>query len=61
MRGLDKAVLIKKLGSWLTEEEIEALNARAARIVAFFDGEVAAKGEAAVLFDLDRSGIACAF
>ena len=60
MRTLDKDVLMIKLGNWLTKEEIEALHARAAQIVGFFDREVAAKGEAAVLFDLDRSGSPCA-
>jgi len=60
MRTLDKDVLTIKLGNWLTKEEIEALRARAAKIVEFFDREIAAKGEAAVLFDLDRSGV-CAF
>ena len=60
MRTLDKDVLMSKLGNWLTREEIEALHARAGKIVEFFDREVAAKGEAAVLFDLDRSGVPCA-
>jgi hypothetical protein len=60
MRMLGKDVLISKLGNWLTGEEIEALHVRAGMIVAFFDGEIAAKGEAAVLFDLDRSGVPCA-
>ena len=60
MRTLDKAVLISKLGSWLTKEEIEALHARKETIVEFFDRQVAARGEAAVLFDLDRSGVPCA-
>ncbi|HEX6315273.1 MAG TPA: hypothetical protein VFZ73_10465 [Gemmatimonadaceae bacterium] len=60
MRSLGKDVLISKLGNWLTGEEIEALHARAGMIVAFFDREIAAKGEAAVLFDLDRSGVPCA-
>lgn len=61
MRTLDKAGLMGKLGNWLTKEEIEALHARAARIVEFFDREIAAKGEGAMLFDWDRSGIPCAF
>src|SRR5262252_6456413 len=57
MRTLDKDVLTIKLGNWLTKEEIEALRARATKIVGFFDREIATKGEAAVLFDLDRSGV----
>ena len=60
MRTLNKDVLTSKLGKWLTKEEIGALDARAGKIVEFFDKEVAAKGEAAVLFDLDRSGVPCA-
>jgi len=60
MRTLEKATLAAKLGRWLTEEEIEALYARTVQIVALFDGEIASKGEAAVLFDLDRSGSSCA-
>ena len=39
--------------------EIDGLLARRDKIVAFFDKEIAAKGEAAVLFDLPRSGQPC--
>ncbi len=60
MRTLDRDVLMIKLGNWLTKEEVEAVLVRAAQIVRFFDREIAAKGEAAVLFDLDRSGSPCA-
>ena len=60
MRTLDRATLTSKLGRWLTPDEIDALYARAGLIVAFFDREIASKGEAAVLFDLDRSGSPCA-
>ena len=59
MRTLEQATLATKLGNWLTKEEIEALYARKTLIVAFFDREIASKGEAAVLFDLDRSGPSC--
>jgi hypothetical protein len=59
LRALDKDALIGKLGRWLTAEEIEALHARAGLIVEAFERQIAAKGEAAVLFDLDRSGVPC--
>ena len=60
MRTLDKATLTRKLGSWLTNDEIDALYTRATHIVEFFDREIAVKGEASVLLDLDRSGSPCA-
>jgi hypothetical protein len=59
IRKLDKGELMKKLGKWLTREEIEALHARAGKIAEFFDREIAGKGEAAVLYELDRSGGPC--
>jgi len=60
LRTLNNDELVKKLSRWMTKSEIEALHARAGKIVEFFDKEVAQKGEAAVLFDLDRSGVPCA-
>jgi hypothetical protein len=59
IRGLDKNTLKPKLSRWLTDREIDGLVARAAKIAAFFDREVAAKGEAAVLYDLPRTSQAC--
>jgi hypothetical protein len=59
IRGLDKNALKPKLSRWLTDREIDGLVARAAKIAAFFDREVAAKGEAAVLYDLPRTSQAC--
>ena len=47
------------LGRWLTKNEIEGLVARRDLIVQFFDKEVAAKGEGAVLYDLPRSSETC--
>ena len=41
---------------YLNDMELDGLLARRDKIVAFFDQEIAAKGEAAVLFDLPRSG-----
>ena len=59
LRTLDKDVLREKLSRWLTKSEIEALAARAGKIVDFFDKEAAAKGEGAVLYDFPRSQQAC--
>jgi len=54
LRELNKAALSKQLGQYLTPSEIEGLLARRDKIVNFFDKQVAQKGEAAVLFDLER-------
>jgi len=59
LRTLDKDVLNEKLSRWLRKAEIDALVARAGRIVEFFDKEVATKGEAAVLYDFPRTQEAC--
>jgi hypothetical protein len=59
LRTLDKSLLKEKLSRWLTNSEIEALAARSAKIVDFFDKEVAAKGEGAVLYDIPRTSQAC--
>jgi hypothetical protein len=52
MRELTKPTLTKALGRWLTSPEIDGLLARRDLIVAFFDKEIRAKGEAQILFDL---------
>src|SRR5262245_55546066 len=54
LRGLNKQVLTKGLERYLTSVQIDGLLARRDKIVGFFDEQVAKKGEAAVLFDLDR-------
>ena len=54
LRELNKDTLKEKLGHYLTNSEIEGLLARRDKIVKFFDDQVAQKGEAAVLYDLDR-------
>jgi hypothetical protein len=59
LRGLTKDVLQQKLGRWLNKSEIEGILARRDRIVKFFDDEVAKKGEAAMLYDLDRTSQPC--
>jgi len=59
MRGLTLDGVQRALGSWLNKLEIEGLMARRDLIVQFFDREVAAKGEGAVLYDLPRSSETC--
>ncbi|HYM10450.1 MAG TPA: hypothetical protein VEU62_06950 [Bryobacterales bacterium] len=59
IRAIDKDELKEKLSRWLTKSEIDALAARAVKITEFFDKEVAAKGEGAVLYDFPRTEQAC--
>jgi hypothetical protein len=59
LRTLDKDMLKEKLSHWLTKTEIEALAVRSAKIVNYFDKEVAAKGEGAVLYDTPRTSQPC--
>jgi len=59
IRTLDENMLREKLSRWLTKSEIDGLVARAAKIVKFFDKEVAAKGEGAVLYDFPRTQQTC--
>jgi hypothetical protein len=59
MRELTLGGVQQALGRWLTKSEIEGLMARRDLIVQFFDKEVAAKGEGAVLYDLPRSSETC--
>ena len=54
LRELTKDALTKRLERYLNSAEIEGLLARRDKIVSFFDDQVAKKGEAAVLFDLER-------
>ena len=54
LRELNNEVLTKQLGHYLTPMQIEGLLARRDKIVKFFDDQVAQKGEAAVLYDLER-------
>jgi hypothetical protein len=42
------------LDKYLTGKEIEGLLDRRDKIVKFFDAQITQKGEAAVLFDLER-------
>jgi hypothetical protein len=59
LRQIDQKMLREKLSRWLTNSEIKALDARRAKIVRFFDDQVKAKGEAAVLYDFARTEQPC--
>ena len=59
LRKLNKPLLQEKLGHYIDNMQIDGLLARRDKIVEFFDGEIARKGEAAVLFDLPRVGQPC--
>lgn len=59
LRELDKPTLEARLKPYVSDMEIDGLLARRDKIVAFFAKEIAEKGEAAVLFDLPRSGQPC--
>lgn len=52
LRKLDEEGLRKEIGEYINKMQIKGLLARRDRIVKFFDGEIAKKGEAAVLVDL---------
>ena len=54
MRRLDYESLSSRLKPHLKDVEIRALLARRDLIVAFFDQEIAAKGDGAVLFDVEE-------
>jgi hypothetical protein len=59
LREIDRDMLKEKLGPWLTNSEIKALDARRVKIVHFFDTEIKAKGASAVLFDSPRTAQPC--
>ncbi len=59
LRALRRETLKPKLERWLTPQEINGVAARAAKIVALLDQQIAAKGEAAVLYDSPRVGQPC--
>jgi hypothetical protein len=59
LRAFTLDQLQKAAGRWLNKSEIEAVMARRDQIVKFFDAEIAAKGEAAVLYDLSRTSEPC--
>jgi len=52
LRGLNHDQLVQALRRYLSIQQLDALEARRALLVKHFDGEVARRGEAAVLYDL---------
>lgn len=59
LRGLSRDALQQKLGRWLTRPQIDAVLARRDLIVGIVDKEIAAKGEAAILYDFPRTSEPC--
>ncbi|MDQ6759057.1 MAG: hypothetical protein M3Z32_04200 [Acidobacteriota bacterium] len=59
MRALDADTMKQNLGEFLNKSELHGLDARRAKIVKFFDTEIKAKGESAVLYDFPRTAQAC--
>ena len=55
LRGLDAASLKAEMKDLLSPPQIEALLARRDRIVAYYDGKIAAQGEDTVLYDLETT------
>ena len=59
LRALNRETLQGKLGAWLSKGEIDALIARRDVLAGLLDKQIAAKGEAAVLYDLPRVTESC--
>ncbi len=53
MQELNGENLTRELGEYLTKSEIQGILARRDKIIKFFNSEIAAKGEAAVICDLE--------
>lgn len=56
INDLDKAAVTERLGAYLDGKEIDAVMARRDEIVKIIQQEIAARGEAAVLYDLQPPG-----
>jgi hypothetical protein len=54
LRALNRDDMRQKLGKWLANDEIDAALARRDVLVGILDKHIAARGEAAVLYDLPR-------
>jgi len=59
LRALNRETLQRKVGAWLSKPEIDAVIARRDVLVDILDKQIAAKGEATVLYDLPRVKEAC--
>jgi hypothetical protein len=60
LRRLDRPTLEETMEDLLSDQQISALVARRNRIVAFYDDAIAARGEAAVLYDLPSRRLSAA-
>jgi hypothetical protein len=49
---MDRELLQRILGKYLSSQQLDALEFRRALLVKHFDAQIASKGEAAVLYDL---------
>jgi hypothetical protein len=54
LRALTRDGMRERLGRWLTNADIDAVLARRDALVGILNKHIAAKGEAAVLYDLPR-------
>jgi hypothetical protein len=52
LRDMDRELLQRILGKYLSSQQLDALEFRRALLVKHFDAQIASKGEAAVLYDL---------
>jgi hypothetical protein len=59
LRSLSREGMRDKLGKWLTDGEINAVLARRDVLVGILEKQIAAKGEAIVLYDLPRAKEPC--
>ena len=59
LRALNRETLQAKLGPWLSKGEIDAVIVRRDVLAGILDKHIAAKGEAAVLYDLPRVKESC--
>jgi hypothetical protein len=59
LRALSRETLQGKVGAWLSKGEIDAVIARRDVLAGILDKQIAAQGEAAVLYDLPRVQESC--
>ncbi len=52
LRAMDRELLQRTLGKYLSSQQLDALEVRRSLLVRHFDAQIANKGEAAVLYDL---------
>jgi hypothetical protein len=52
LRSLNPSLLNARLGTYLTQEQLEALESRRQLLVKHYDAQIASRGESAVLYDL---------